>query len=62
MVLQYSEAYAAEKRAKSDDDMKAWKGSKVMENVLRNKFDLFTEHREAREAKRVEEEANGRSN
>jgi len=59
-VLQYAEAYAAEKRAKSDDDMKPWKGSRVMETVLKNKFALFTERRAAREAKRAEEE-NGRS-
>ena len=51
--LSYAEAYGAEKRAKSADDLKAWEGSKVMDDVIRNSFELRKEKVAA--AKRGEE-------
>ena len=47
-LLQYAEAYDAEKRAKSEDDMKMWKGNKVMDMVIDTKFALRQERIEKR--------------
>lgn len=53
-LLQYAEAHDAEKRATSDDDMKAWRGNKVMDMVLDVKMELHKERLARAEARKVE--------
>jgi hypothetical protein len=57
--LRYAEAKHAEQRAKSDDDLAAWQGSRVMDFVLENRVALHKERIAAREeaerAERVEQ-------
>ena len=52
--LQYADAYDAEKRAQSDDDLKHWRGSEIMDMVVQNKYDF---HKERVEARRAEDAA-----
>jgi hypothetical protein len=42
-LLRYAEAKQAEENSKSEEELKAWKGSKIMEAVLENKFSLHKE-------------------
>jgi len=49
-LLQYSEAHSAEKRSSSKDDMKIWRGNKVMDMVLDTKMELHKERVAARAA------------
>jgi len=55
-LLRYAEAKQHEENAKDADDMKMWKGSKLMEEVLRNKFQL---HRERVARRGAEERTDG---
>lgn len=51
-LLRYAEAHGAEERSKSKEDLAPWKGSKIMELVLENKFAL---HKARLAARRAEE-------
>lgn len=42
-LLRYAEAYHVLKHADSKDTLKSWAGSKVMEEVKRNTFELHKE-------------------
>jgi len=53
-LLRYAEAYHAERHAESEDALKPWKGNPVMEDVLRNKFELHKERVAAREREELE--------
>lgn len=39
-LLRYAEAYQAFKHAESEESLKPWRGSPIMEQVKRNVFDL----------------------
>jgi len=55
-LLRYAEAKRAEETAKSEEELASWKGSEVMEKVLRNKYELHKERTAARAARAAEEE------
>jgi hypothetical protein len=50
-VLQYAEAHDAEKRSQGEDDLKHWKGSKIMDMVIDTKLQLHKERFERRKRK-----------
>jgi hypothetical protein len=47
-LFRYAEAKSAFDRSKADDDLAAWNGSKVMDDVVRNTLTLRKERIEKR--------------